>query len=150
MVEDFLRAWEIDVLLTQEVTQPVLHTIRGYSALYNIGTEGRGTAIIARDGIHLQNIALLPSGRDIAAKFRDITLINIYAPLGSARRHDRELFYSRELTYVLPVGTPHIVLAGDFNCTLEQGDTTGTINRCRALTDLVNGQALQDAWQRLF
>jgi hypothetical protein len=46
------------------------------------------------------------------------------------------------------MGTPHIVLAEDFNCTLKQGDTTGTINRCRALTDLINGLALRDAWQR--
>ena len=80
MLEDFLRTWEIDALLTQEVTQPVLHTIRGYSTLYNIGTEGRGTAIIARDAIHLVNVARLHSGRAIAAKFRDIALINIYAP----------------------------------------------------------------------
>jgi exonuclease III len=84
----------------------------------------------------------------MAVTFRDITLITIYAPSGSARRHDRELFYSSELPYVLPIGTPHIVLAGDFNCTLEQGDTTGTVNRCRALTVLIHGLALRDAWQK--
>ena len=148
LLAEFLRAWEVDILLTQEVTQLVLHTIRGYSTLYNIGTEGRGTAIVARDGIQLENIARLPSGRAMAVTFRDITLINIYAPSGSARRQDRELFYSNELPHVLPMGTPHIVLAGDFNCTQEQGDTTGKINRCRVLTDLVNGLALRDAWQR--
>jgi exonuclease III len=147
-LEGFIRAWGIDKLQTQEVTQPSFHAFRGYSIEYNIGTEGRGTAIIARDGIHLENVARLPSGRAIAAKFRDVALINIYAPSGSARRHDRKLFSSSELPYLLMEGTPHIILAGDFNCTLEQGDTTGTINRCRALTDFINGLAPGDAWQR--
>jgi exonuclease III len=132
MFEDYIRAWDIDILLTQEVTQASLHTFGGYSIEYNIGTEGRGPAIIVRDGIHLENVARLPSVRAIAAKFRDVTLINIYAPSGSARHHDRELFFSIELTYLLTEGTTHIILSGDFNCTLEQGDTTGTINRCRA------------------
>jgi exonuclease III len=96
MLEEFIRAWEIDILLNKEITQPSHHTIGEYSLEYNIGTKGSGTAIIARDGIHLENVACLPSGRAIAAKFLDVTLIKIYAPSGSVRRHDGELYHSSE------------------------------------------------------
>jgi hypothetical protein len=34
--------------------------------------------MIASDGIHLKNVARLPSGFAIAAKFRDVTLINTH------------------------------------------------------------------------
>jgi len=68
MLENFLRAWDIDILLVQEVTKQVLHDLRGYSTLYNIGTNGRGTAIVAMEGITLENLTRLPSGRAIEAK----------------------------------------------------------------------------------
>lgn len=70
MLDGFLRLQEIDTLLVQEVTRPVLHDIYGYTTHYNIGASMRGTAIITRDGIGLDNVTMTPSGRAIAAKFR--------------------------------------------------------------------------------
>jgi exonuclease III len=89
MLENFLRAWDIDILHVQEVTKHVLHDLRGYSTIYNIGAYGRVTAIIAKEGITLENLTRLPSGRAIAAKFKECWLINVYAPSGTARRHER-------------------------------------------------------------
>ena len=60
MLAEFVRTWEIDILLAQEVTQPVLHEIIGYTTQYNIGTSRIGTAIVARDGINLTNVTRLP------------------------------------------------------------------------------------------
>jgi len=85
MLPEFLRLQEIDILLVQEVTKPVLHNIYGYNTHYNIGATMRGTAIITRDSISLKNVTMLPSGRAIAAKFREIWIINVYTPSGTAR-----------------------------------------------------------------
>jgi exonuclease III len=148
MLAEFLRTWEIDILLAQEVTQPVLHKITGYITQYNIGTSRRGMAIVARDGINLANVIRLPSGRAIAARFRDLWLINIYAPTGTAWRQERETFYASELPLVLTDTAHHTVMGGDFNCILEKGDASVTLNYSRALANLAGGMNLQDAWQR--
>ena len=75
MLEAFLRLQEIDILLVQEVTQHVLHDIHGYTTQYNIGTNRRCTAIVARDGIALENVQMIPSVCAIAAKFRGVWVI---------------------------------------------------------------------------
>jgi hypothetical protein len=126
----------------------VLQDLRGYSTLYNIGTNSRGTAIIAREGITLVNLTRLPSGHAIAAKLKDCSIINVYAPSGTARRQDRETFYSCELPHVLTQESRNVLMAGGFNCTLEQGDSTEAMNHCRALTELLRGMELRDAWNR--
>jgi endonuclease/exonuclease/phosphatase family metal-dependent hydrolase len=125
----------------------VLHDLRGYSTLYNIGTNSRGTAIIAREGITLVNLTRLPSGHAIAAKL-DCSIINVYTSSRTAHRQDRETFYSCELPHVLTQESRNMLMAGDFNCTLEQGDSTGAMNHCRALTELLRGMELRDAWNR--
>jgi len=67
MLGDFIRKQEIDIILLQEVMQPVLGMIRGYIAHVNIGTNGRGTAILMREHIPLTNIMRPPSGRGMTA-----------------------------------------------------------------------------------
>jgi hypothetical protein len=135
------------LLLAQEVTQPVLHEIIGYTTQNNIGTSRRGTAIVARDGINLANVIRLPSGRAIAARFRDLWLIKVNVPSGAARRQERETFYASELPLSLTDSAHHIVREGDVKCLLEKGDATGTLNYSRALANLIRGMNLQDAWQ---
>ena len=148
MLENFLCTWEIDILLVQEVTKQVLHNLRGYSTLYNIGTNGRGTAIIAMEGVTLENITRIPSGHANAARFNDCWIINVYFPSGTARKQDRETFHSCEFSHVLTQASSNVLMAGDFNCTLEQGNSTGALNQCRALTGLIRGMELRDAWNR--
>jgi hypothetical protein len=71
--------------------------IPGYNTHINIGASIRGTAVLARGTLHLTNITNLPSGRAMAADYKGIRLINVYAPSGTARRADREQFYTSEL-----------------------------------------------------
>ena len=144
MLETFVRAWDIDILLVQEVTQHVLHDIRGYTTRYNIGANGRGTAIIAKEGIVLENVTCIPPGRAIAARFNKCWIVNVYAPSGTARRHEREMFYNSELPQLLIDTSRQILMAGDFNSTLQQRDTTGALNYSRALSDL-KGMELKHA-----
>jgi hypothetical protein len=69
MLGEFLHKHEIDIIFLQEVTQPILHTLRGYAAHTNVGTNGRGTAIVTSEHYMLNNIVHLPSGRGMAADF---------------------------------------------------------------------------------
>jgi exonuclease III len=86
MLEAFLRLQEIDILFLQEVTQHILGDLHGYTTHYNIGITMRGTAIVKRNETQLANIYKIPSGRAIAAKFREVWIINIYASSSTARK----------------------------------------------------------------
>jgi len=145
MLMEFIKVYEIDILLVQEVTNMIQQDLFGYEIHYNIGTSKRGTAIVARDDIRLENIIRLPSGRAVGARFRDTWIINIFAPSGTAKRHEREHFYSTELAYLLTTEPQFIVMGGNFNCVLKREDTTGNFNFSRAIDALVAGMELHDA-----
>ena len=59
---------------------------------------------------------------------------------------ERERFFKSELPYLLTGETGHILLSGDFNCILEDSDTTGGFTYSRALSELVHGLALTNTW----
>jgi exonuclease III len=80
----------------------------------------------------------------MAAKFREVWIINVYAPSGTAMKQERESFFISELPYLLTGETGHILLGGDFNCMLEASDITGGFAYSRALAELVHGLALTD------
>ena len=101
MLNDFVRRHDIDILLAQEVTSTEVLNIYGYETYINIGASISGTAILAKRELHLTNITTLPSGRAIAAVYKGIQLINIYAPSGTTKRTDREQFFNEELPYLL-------------------------------------------------
>jgi len=84
MFDEFVRRQEIDILILQEVTHPTFDTPRGYKSYFNVGTAGRGIALITRDEFTITNVKQLPTGRGIAAAYKDIRMINIYAPSGTA------------------------------------------------------------------
>src|SRR5215510_7762154 len=83
--ESFIRCHELDIVFLQEVAVESLERISGYTIVTNIGTENRGTALLAKEHLILQNIARLPSGRGIAADLNGIRLVNIYAPSGAKK-----------------------------------------------------------------
>jgi len=58
MLDALLRRQEIDILLVQKVTYHVLTDFQRYITQYNIGANGKGTAIVARDGINLERVRL--------------------------------------------------------------------------------------------
>jgi len=78
-----------------------LESLRGYEAHINIGTNGRGTAIVAREGIPLRNVSRIPSGRGIAAELQGVGIVNIYAPSGAEKKQEREVFFNIEIPHLL-------------------------------------------------
>jgi len=122
---DFLFLQDIDIALLQEVTTTNLTCIRNYTVHGNIGTEGRGTAILSKTGITLTDVMRLPSGRGIAAKLFGTKIVNIYAPSGAEKKAERERFFSNVILPLLPTRHSDLLLAGDFNCILHTSESTG-------------------------
>jgi endonuclease/exonuclease/phosphatase family metal-dependent hydrolase len=147
MLGEFLRCQEIDILLLQEVTHPTFDTPRGYKSYFNVGTAGRGTALITSDEFTITNVKQLPSDRGKTAEYKGIRMINIYAPSGTVKRQEREHFYTSDLTYLLEGSPSSMIMGGDFNCILNKSDTTGYFNYSKALDGLVRELGLQDMWQ---
>ena len=148
MLHDYIRRHDLDIVMLQEVTDPTILQVMGYATYLNIGAEMRGTAILAKQELSLTEVTLLPSGRAIAATHSGIRLINVYAPAGTARRAEREQFFNSELATLLYDATPLTLIGGDFNCVLQQADTTGPFTTSRALSEIVRGLALMDAWNQ--
>jgi hypothetical protein len=67
---------------------------------------------MTREVISLENVTMLPSGCAIAAQFREIWIINVYTPSGTARKQDREKFYNNEVPYILATAETHICWVG--------------------------------------
>ena len=86
LLGEFLFQNDFDIALLQEVTTTNLTSIRNYTVFDNIGTDGRGTAILAKSGINLTDVKRLPSGRGIAASFFGTKTVNIYAPSGAEEK----------------------------------------------------------------
>jgi len=75
ILEDFLQRREIDILFLQEVVHSIIDTLRNYKTYTNVGTAGRGTAMVTRNEITIINITRLQSGRGIAAEYSSTWLI---------------------------------------------------------------------------
>jgi exonuclease III len=158
MLEDFLWKHEIDIVTLQEVTTNHLDIIRRYTIYTNVGTEQRGTAIMVKHGLTLQNIRRLPTGRGLAGTFQGICVMNVYAPSGAEKRKEKEQFNNAELPHLLSTSRTNVILAGEFNCVLLQADTEGrrknysktleNIIRGFQLTDVCETQAIQPTYTR--
>jgi len=100
MLEAFIRTHDLDIILLQVVSQQIFTNFTGYTAHYNMGTNRSSTALVPRDLLTLTNITPLPSGRAIAANLGDLSIIKLYAPSGTWKRHEREAFFNNELPYL--------------------------------------------------
>jgi len=79
---------------------------------------------------------------------RDTTNQYIYAPSGTAKRHEREYLFNNDLPYLLRPPTARMIIGGDLNCVIATSDTTGHYNHSRTLAELIRGFALKDTWQK--
>ena len=113
MLHDFLKCHAIDILFLQEVTHPHFDNLPGYTTYTNVGTTMRGTAFMTRNGLQVTNINKIPSGRGITAECEGVTLLNVYAPSGTAKQAEREAFFNTDLVYLLRNAPENLLLRGD-------------------------------------
>jgi len=103
--------------------------------------------MVTRNEITITNTTRLPSGRGIAAEYRGIWLVNVYAPSRTPKQQERELFYNNKLPYLLRASSSNMIVGGDFNCALNDTHSIGQLNYSKALDGLVRGFELQDIWR---
>jgi exonuclease III len=101
MLKDVIRSHDLDIVLVQEVTAPESVDTPGYTSYTNIGSEMRGTAIIARRDFQTTHIDKIPSGKAMSVVFCGIGVVNVYAPSGTAKRTERERFFNAELPVLM-------------------------------------------------
>jgi exonuclease III len=110
MLAEYIRSQDLVIVLIQEITSMGLLNVPGYDTYYNVGIQMRGTAIVARNDITLTHLNKLPTERAIAAEYKGMCVVNIYAPSGIARRTEREYFYNTELPQILQAGHGDLVV----------------------------------------
>lgn len=143
----FCRTMELDIVFLQEVENKQI-SIPGYNIVTNIDQSRRGTAIALKEYIRFSHVEKSLDGRLIALRVENTTLVNIYAPSGSAMRAERERFFNATIAFYLRHNTQHLLLAGDFNCVLRSCDSSG-YNNSPALQSTVQQLQLTDAWVKL-
>jgi len=146
MPEQFMRRHEVDIAMIHEVTSKKHIEVTGYHTIENIGTAGRGTAMIIREDLKLDRIKRIRSRRGITAYYKNICLIYIYAPSGTNNRTEREIFFNKDVIELLPQNPTETIMAGDFNCVQTDEDCTGHRYSIKALEKLTRGLQLEDEW----
>jgi exonuclease III len=96
ILEAFVRLHELDILLLQEVTHAFATDLYGYNNNYSISTTRRGAAILSRHTITITNVSKLISGRALAATLGTLSIINIYAHPGTAKKKHPDTAKTRE------------------------------------------------------
>lgn len=146
-LKDFLYDSGTDIAFLQEVVTTDF-SIPGFFEIFNVSAEtNTGTAVFIREGIPVNQIERLESGRGIAFCVFDVTFVNIYAPSGNTNRQARAKFYKEEIVYFLRRNPANLILGGDFNCVLSRKDQFPNFNGSPELRNLVAGLQLKDAWE---
>ena len=149
LLKKFLFNEDIDIALLQEVNDNNLDFLfPQYDYVSNVGEKLRGTAIIYRKQLVPTEIEQSPCGRITSLTLNKIRIINIYAPSGSNKKSERNLFFTHDLLYYLRHTHLPTLLAGDFNCVLEGKDQSSTpSNFCKSLFNVCKELNLTDAWR---
>jgi exonuclease III len=148
MLRDFIRKHDLDIVLLQEVVAPESVDTPGYNSYTNIGPDMRGTAVLARRDHHTTHNEKVSSGKMITVVYKDIRIINVFAPMSTAKRTERERFCSVELPILVADHTQLLLLGGDFNSMLRPVDSTGHFINSKALSEIVRGLHLTDMWEQ--
>jgi hypothetical protein len=68
-----------------------------------------------KEGIKVTCLKRLPTGRGIAAKLNESWIVIIYAPSEVEKKQEREHFYNKDLTHIIPMTYTDRIKAGDCN-----------------------------------
>ena len=68
MLKHFLHAQDIDIAVLWEITMSHLNGMSRYNVYMNWGNDGRGTAILTKEGLTATNNLRFPTGRSMASE----------------------------------------------------------------------------------
>ena len=130
----------------------------GYKSKVNFNLEDTakpGTALVWRSTLPVTDVSSLVSCRGQIAFLGDLALLNIYAPSGSDKKHERGSFFSKTIFQALNMhqGSKWVV-GGDFNCVLQRIDIENGVGfdhkNSPQLADLVNIKGLKDVYRSVY
>lgn len=150
LLKEFLQVNDVDIAFLQEVNVQSSKFLHGYQTIFNPGNE-RGTAMIVREGLRVEQLVLDVSRRATSMVVDGINMINVYAPSGTNRIEERRKFFTESMTIHLNKSAVNMsLLGGDFNSIEEARDSrSGNVNRCRGLEGLIRVMGLADVWRLL-
>ena len=151
---------KVDLLFLQEVrltSEQIELSLKGFKAVANIDEDDPsrpGVALAWRQCLPVINVINLVSCRLQIATLGSVSLMNLYAPSGSAKKHDRYLFFTKDVFQTLNFdGVTSWLWAGDFNCVsnaIDVEDGRGfDSKKCPILNDITSICNLFDPFRHL-
>ena len=142
----FVKLKELDIILLQEVQEENLNLF-GFDVIYNISDRKRGTAIAIKSHLPITNTQRNLDGRILKIVINNyITIINVYPPSGTLNRLAREKFFNEDIVPNIENLTDIVILGGDFNCVINEEDSSGNSNYSKNLKQLIKTLNLKDVW----
>ena len=158
-IKSFLLQNRIDVLFFQE------HNVKNPESLDLLNTNfdvylNSPVLLKGGTGILLSNrlqYSVISEEKDAEGKILSLRIcfgkcllqfVSIYAPSGSTKKREREVFFDDELCYYLRGNTDNLVLGGDFNCIISSKDCSkhNTYLLSSSLKDLTQDLKLKDIY----
>ncbi len=156
-LKNFLTGGGVGIACVQEVSFTSCSFLeKDFRMIVNTGPTKRGTAVLLRRDLRIENVYFEPDGRLTSVDLRHSTVISVYAPAGTRLRKEREEFFNQTVTAYLAKCKNPAILMGDFNCVEVDVDRKqhqrGSRQRTavsNALINLVKGLSLVDIWKSL-
>ena len=158
-----ITAQRLDVIFLQEVrlTSEQLCLLvgkLGFQATVNIDLDNPsrpGTALVWRKSLPVRDVFTLVLCRAQLAVLGPYVLLNVYAPSGSDKKHERTEFFGQDIFRALRLNPGDSwVIGGDFNCVLKSMDIDGGVGFsqkcCPALKDFVRSHGMCDVFRDKF
>ncbi|KZS08249.1 Uncharacterized protein APZ42_027841 [Daphnia magna] len=124
----FLLQYNPDFLSLQETNINNFKKLHSaYLAIINNNIENKssGTMIIYKKEIELIKIEKEESGRIIRAHFKNVTIVNMYAPTRNEAAANQHLFFLHVLPKFLKANDENTIILGVFNCIIDERDREG-------------------------
>ena len=149
-----------DLILLQEIRiskEQLLAALGGpgFKAVVNIDEDSPlspGTAVVWKETLPVEDVISLVLCRLQVVIIGDYLVLNVYAPSGSSKKHERSLFFSEDVFPAFSLFPNFFyILSGDFNCVLNPIDIENGIGFnhkfCASLKDLAFSYKLVDPFR---
>ena len=156
-----INAEFLDIIFLQEVrmsAEQIEHLLKGFKAAVNVDPSQPskpGTAMVWKEALPVTDVCPIVLCRAQMATLGPYKLLNIYAPSGSDKKQERNVFFGQEIFTSLQLDLhANWIFGGDYNCVLKAIDIEGGVGfnqkKCLALEDLVRVADLKDIFRYQF
>lgn len=91
LLRDFIRDYNLDIILLQEVVFENFSFIYSHKAIVNRQAKSLGTAILIRNGLEYKDVLYHPNGRILSVTIANMNFVNIYAFSGTNKKKKNEM-----------------------------------------------------------